>query len=167
MDAVRNNEAKWLLRAQRVVLPDGIAPACLHIQDGVVGKIAEWDDIDPAARLFDAGDQAILPGAVDVHTHINEPGRTHWEGFESATHAAAAGGITTLVDMPLNSIPPTTSVDALDRKVESATGKSGSTSAFMAVLSPATRPICGGWFVAAWWVLNVSCAIPASMSFLQ
>lgn len=123
MDAVRNNEAKWLLRAQRVVLPDGIAPACLHIQDGVIRKIAEWDEIDPAARLFDAGDRAILPGAVDVHTHINEPGRTHWEGFESATHAAAAGGITTLVDMPLNSIPPTTSVDALDRKVESATGK--------------------------------------------
>ncbi len=72
---------------------------------------------NPAARLFDAGDQVILPGAVDIHAHINEPGRSDWEGFESATQAAAAGGITTLVDMPLNSIPPTINADALARKI--------------------------------------------------
>jgi allantoinase len=64
----------------------------------------------------DAGELVVLPGLVDAHVHINEPGRTEWEGFLSATEAAAAGGTTTLVDMPLNSIPATTSVAALDAK---------------------------------------------------
>jgi allantoinase len=112
-----------MVRSRRVVLPDRIAPACLHIRDGVISKIASWDEIDPSAELFDAANQAILAGAVDIHAHINEPGRTHWEGFERATQAAAAGGITTLMDMPLNSIPPTTSANALARKIESTVGK--------------------------------------------
>lgn len=123
MLTARNKDASLIIRSRRVVFPDRIAPACIHIQDGVICKIGEWNEIEPAAQLFDAGDQAIVPGAVDIHTHINEPGRTDWEGFESATQAAAAGGITTLIDMPLNSIPPTTTVDALNRKLESAAGK--------------------------------------------
>ena len=123
MDTDQNGEASWVIRGRRVVLPGGIAPASVHIQDGVISKVGEWDEIATTARLFDAGDHAILPGIVDVHTHINEPGRSDWEGFESATRAAAAGGITTLVDMPLNSIPPTTSAGALDQKIAAADGK--------------------------------------------
>ncbi len=123
MDTDQNRAASCVIRGRRVVLPGGIAPASVHIQDGVISKVGEWDEIETTARLFDAGDHAILPGIVDVHAHINEPGRSDWEGFESATRAAAAGGITTLVDMPLNSIPPTTSVGALEQKIAAAHGK--------------------------------------------
>jgi allantoinase len=123
MDTDQNREANWVIRGRRVVLPDGIAPASVHIQDGVISKVGEWDEIETTARLFDAGDHAILPGIVDLHAHINEPGRSDWEGFESATRSAAAGGITTLIDMPLNSIPPTTSAGALDQKIAAAEGK--------------------------------------------
>ena len=70
-----------------------------------------------------AGDEVLLPGVVDNHVHVNEPGRTEWEGFESATHAAAAGGVTTLVDMPLNSIPPTCTAEALEVKRQAAQDK--------------------------------------------
>ena len=77
----------------------------------------------PTASLHDYGDLVLLPGLVDSHVHINEPGRTEWEGFETATRAAAAGGVTTLVDMPLNCIPETTSVKALDAKRAAAEGK--------------------------------------------
>src|SRR5439155_17829716 len=73
-----------------------------------------------APELFDAGDAIVMPGLVDTHVHGNEPGRTEWEGFETATRAAAAGGVTTLLDMPLNSIPATTSVEALRAKVAAA-----------------------------------------------
>ena len=120
---VHDKADKWIIRARRVILPDGIAPASVHIQGGVICKVGEWDEIDPTARLFDAGNQVILPGAVDLHAHINEPGRSDWEGFESATQAAAAGGITTLVDMPLNSIPATINADALGSKVASTAGQ--------------------------------------------
>lgn len=72
---------------------------------------------------MDAGDLMVMPGLVDTHVHINEPGRTDWEGFETGTRAAAAGGVTTILDMPLNSIPATTNVDALATKREAATGK--------------------------------------------
>src|SRR5690606_5053039 len=73
--------------------------------------------------VTDIGDRVLMPGLVDSHVHIDEPGRTHWEGFETATRAAAAGGVTTLVDMPLNSIPSTTSVEALDTKIAASEGK--------------------------------------------
>ena len=73
--------------------------------------------------MIDAGAAVVMPGIVDTHVHINEPGRTEWEGFETATRAAAAGGVTTLVDMPLNSIPATTTVEALDTKRRAAEGR--------------------------------------------
>ena len=74
--------------------------------------------------VHDGGDSIVMPGIVDTHVHVNEPGRTEWEGFESATRAAAAGGVTTILDMPLNSIPATTTVEALEAKRQSARGKS-------------------------------------------
>lgn len=105
------------ITSQRVVLPDGIRPATL-ILDG--GKIAAIEP-DGAADL-DYGDLVIMPGLVDSHVHVNEPGRTEWEGFETATRAAVAGGITTIVDMPLNSLPPTTTLPALETKQRVAKG---------------------------------------------
>ena len=107
------------ISSQRVVLPDGVRPATIHI-DG--GRIAAIERYTPGAAI-DAGNAVIMPGLVDTHVHINEPGRTEWEGFVTATRAAAAGGVTTLIDMPLNSIPPTTTVAALDAKRRAAKGR--------------------------------------------
>jgi allantoinase len=112
------------LRSRRVVLPDGIRPATVHLRAGKIERVAAWEEVpDEGRELFDCGDSVILPGLVDSHVHVNEPGRTDWEGFATATRAAAAGGITTLVDMPLNSIPATTSRRALRSKIEAAAGK--------------------------------------------
>jgi allantoinase len=118
------NETRTLvIRGDRVVLPDGIRPAAIHVRDGRIvaitsrGDRAVRDDGSPgSAAEIDAGPLVVSPGLVDSHVHINDPGREDWEGFEHATRAAAAGGVTTLVDMPLNSIPPTTTVAGLDAK---------------------------------------------------
>ena len=109
------------VRGRRVVTPEGIRPATVHVEGGRIARVAEYEDA-PADAL-DAGDLVVLPGLVDTHVHVNEPGRTEWEGFESATRSAAAGGVTTLLDMPLNSIPATTTVDALRAKADSARGR--------------------------------------------
>lgn len=85
--------------------------------------MAAWDDVGANASVTDAGEFLVMPGLVDTHVHINEPGRTEWEGFESATRAAAAGGITTILDMPLNAIPATTTAGALEAKRTAANGK--------------------------------------------
>jgi allantoinase len=110
-------------RGRRVVTPDGVREACVHVADGRIERVAPFDDVPSGVPLVDAGDRVILPGVVDTHVHVNEPGRTEWEGFETATRAAAAGGVTTILDMPLNSIPPTTTVDALGQKRSAAEGK--------------------------------------------
>ena len=112
-----------VIRGRRVVTPDGLRPAALHINEGRIRRVAPWDDFPPAAETFDAGELIVMPGIVDTHVHVNEPGRTDWEGFETATLAAAAGGVTTILDMPLNSIPATTSVAALEEKRAAARGK--------------------------------------------
>ncbi len=93
------------------------------VEDGRIVEIAAHSAVPSGALLRDFGDHVVLPGLVDSHIHINEPGRTDWEGFETATRAAAAGGYTCLVDMPLNSIPATTSVEALQKKRAAAAGK--------------------------------------------
>jgi allantoinase len=123
MDSNQYRRVDSVIRSRRVVLPGGIKPAAIHVRDGTIIKVGAWDEAESATLLFDAGDHAILPGVVDLHAHINEPGRTAWEGFESATRAAAAGGITTLVDMPLNSIPATVGAAELDRKISATAGK--------------------------------------------
>ncbi|MGY1787552.1 allantoinase AllB [Geodermatophilus sp. SYSU D00698] len=111
-----------VVRARRVVLPGGERAAAVHTADGVVTAVTGFDDV-PAGAVTLADDEVLLPGLVDSHVHVNEPGRTEWEGFASATRAAAAGGITTIVDMPLNSVPATTTVEALRVKREVAAGQ--------------------------------------------
>ena len=113
-----------VVRSLRVVLPEGERAAALHIRDGVIERIEPYDSDHPTgADIFHVPDLVISPGLVDTHVHINEPGRTDWEGFDTATRAAAAGGVTTLVDMPLNSIPATTTVEALQAKRAAARAK--------------------------------------------
>jgi allantoinase len=100
----------------------GFGPASIHIDDlGRIAAIAAWDEV--AGSVEDHGDLTILPAVVDTHVHVNEPGRTEWEGFRTATESAAAGGIATLVDMPLNSSPVTTTLKALQQKREAARGQ--------------------------------------------
>ncbi|MCZ0974488.1 amidohydrolase family protein, partial [Streptomyces albulus] len=111
------SEIELVLRSTRVVTPEGTRAASVTVQDGKIVAVLPHDAEAPAgARVEDFGDDVLLPGLVDTHVHVNDPGRTEWEGFWTATRAAAAGGITTLVDMPLNSLPPTTTVDNLDTK---------------------------------------------------
>jgi len=111
----------YWLESSRVVLPEGVRRAALRILDG---RIAEVLPAAPAGvRVIELGQLVLSPGLVDCHVHINEPGRTEWEGFETATRAAAAGGVTTLVDMPLNSLPVTTTRDALQQKLEACRGQ--------------------------------------------
>ena len=105
-----------VIRARRVVTPDGIRPATVAVRDGRIAALAAFSDAPGAARVEELpGQQVLLPGVVDTHVHVNEPGRTEWEGFATATRAAAEGGVTTLVDMPLNCLPPTTTASALRR----------------------------------------------------
>src|SRR5688572_20101434 len=103
------------IRGSRVVLPDGVGAASVHFSNDKIERIGDWGDV-AGGEVIDAGDALVMAGAVDAHVHVNEPGRTEWEGYETATRAAAAGGVTTIVDMPLNSIPPTTTVAALEQK---------------------------------------------------
>lgn len=114
--------ADFHVRGARVVLPDGVADATLGIRNGRFVSIVRGRSPDATDSVLDAGGLYVLPGLVDTHVHVNEPGRTGWEGFRSATDAAAAGGITTLVDMPLNSIPATIDVPALAAKRDAARG---------------------------------------------
>jgi len=111
-----------VFRARRVVTPEGTRPAAIHVTAGRITAVEPYAQIGSGVPLVEAGDAVILPGLVDTHVHVNEPGRTEWEGFATATRAAAAGGVTTLLDMPLNSIPATTSVAALEVKRAAALG---------------------------------------------
>ena len=118
------SETDLIIRGRRVVLIDRIAPASIHIRDGRIVSIGEFAEVAEGCELIEADDDSVvMPGLVDTHVHINEPGRTEWEGFETATRAAAAGGVTTLIDMPLNSIPATTSSDAFHSKLNAAQNK--------------------------------------------
>jgi allantoinase len=113
-----------VIRGRRVVTPEGVRAASVHVAEGRIVRLGLWDEMPPDVTVVDAGESVVMPGLVDTHVHVNEPGRTEWEGFESATLAAAAGGITTILDMPLNSIPATTTVDALEVKRQAAREKS-------------------------------------------
>jgi allantoinase len=118
-----------VVRARRVVLPEGERAAAVHSAGGRITALTAFDDAPASAVTLD-DDEVLIPGLVDSHVHVNEPGRTEWEGFASATRAAVAGGVTAIVDMPLNSIPPTTSVEALHVKREVAKGQVAADVAF-------------------------------------
>ena len=102
--------------SQRVVTPQGIRPAAILVEGERIKDIVATSGVPAGVPVTDFGNAALLPGLVDSHTHVNEPGRTEWEGFATASRAAAAGGYTTIVDMPLNCLPPTTTVQALEEK---------------------------------------------------
>jgi allantoinase len=110
-------------RSQRVLTPEGVHPATVLAEGERIASVRAWSDVPADAALNDYGDLVLMPGLVDTHVHINEPGRTEWEGFETATQAAAAGGVTTLVDMPLNCVPETIDAEALEAKRAAAQGK--------------------------------------------
>jgi allantoinase len=122
------------LRSRRVVLPDGVRPATVRHENGVIVEVGDGPTDD------DFGDLVVMPGLVDSHVHVNDPGRSDWEGFPSATRAAAAGGTTTIVDMPLNSIPPTVDPEALAAKQKAAGGAIMVDVGFWGGLIPGSEP---------------------------
>jgi allantoinase len=109
--------------SRRVVTTDAVRPAALLVENGRILEVVAPHQIPPNAEIHDFDHTSILPGLVDSHVHINDPGRADWEGFETATRAAAAGGYTLLVDMPLNCLPATTNVPALEAKRAAAQGR--------------------------------------------
>ena len=132
-----------VVRGTRIVTPEGVRPATIHIERGRIERVGDVDDPASAEDVVDAGDLVVMPGLVDTHVHVNEPGRTDWEGFETATRAAAAGGVTTLLDMPLNSNPATTSVAALHEKAHAARGKTWVDVGFIGGVVPGNAPALG------------------------
>ena len=110
-----------IIRGSTVVSHDTVAPASIHIHDEKIVSVRGFDDVVAACEVIEAGEgSVVMPGLVDTHVHINSPGRSEWEGFPTATRAAAAGGVTTLIDMPLNSIPPTTTLAGFKEKLDTA-----------------------------------------------
>ena len=118
-----NDTGSLALRCERVLIDGAIRPATLLVTDGKVSTISDYQAGTGADVVETIESGVVIPGLVDTHVHINEPGRTEWEGFNTATQAAAAGGITTVVDMPLNCSPVTTTADALRQKMQSLQGK--------------------------------------------
>ncbi|SCK44178.1 allantoinase [Streptomyces sp. WMMB 714] len=132
---------RLVLRSTRVVTPEGTRPASVLVADGRIASVEAHDaELPGGARLVDVGDDVLLPGLVDTHVHVNDPGRTEWEGFLTATRAAAAGGVTTLLDMPLNSLPPTTTVANLRVKQDVARGKAHVDTGFWGGAIPGNVP---------------------------
>jgi len=112
-----------VIRSRRVVTPEGIRPASVAIRGGRISGVESESAPAAGTSVLDFGEAVVMPGLVDTHVHVNEPGRTDWEGFETASRAAAAGGVTTLLDMPLNSVPPTTTIKGLEAKRRAAKGR--------------------------------------------
>ncbi|HYQ64704.1 allantoinase AllB [Actinophytocola sp.] len=110
-----------IIRAARIITPEGERAGAVGVSDGVI--VAVEPELDGPVFVDLADDEVLLPGLVDTHVHVNDPGRSEWEGFATATRAAAAGGVTMIVDMPLNSVPPTIDVPALDIKRATAFGR--------------------------------------------
>jgi allantoinase len=131
------------LVSSRVVTPGGERAAAVVIREDRIAAILPPTDLPAGLQQVSLGDLAVLPGLIDPHVHLNEPGRTHWEGFETGTAAAAVAGITTLVDMPLNSDPVTTSVAALAEKRRAAAGKLAVDVGFYAGLVPGSESSLG------------------------
>ena len=124
------------VRGRRILTKGGFEPAAVLIEGEKIAGLVGPDEIPSGAVIRETGDLAVIPALVDTHVHVNEPGRTEWEGFKTATHAAAAGGIGTIVDMPLNCSPVTTSRAALETKLAAIKGKLSVDTAFWGGLIP-------------------------------
>jgi allantoinase len=118
-----NDSMAQAFRSTRVLTPQGLTAATVVVERERIAQVCAWADVPATDKQRDYGDLVLLPGLVDTHVHINEPGRTEWEGFWTATRAAASGGVTTLVDMPLNCVPETIDAEALDAKRNAAQGQ--------------------------------------------
>uniref|UniRef100_A0A4W6EZ79 allantoinase n=1 Tax=Lates calcarifer TaxID=8187 RepID=A0A4W6EZ79_LATCA len=129
------------VRSKRVLIGNDVRPAVVIIKDGKIHQILSESNF--SVGVLDVGDSVVMPGIVDSHVHVNEPGRTSWEGFWTATKAAAAGGVTTIVDMPLNSIPPTTTLGNFHEKLREATGKCFVDTAFWGGVIPGNQVVAG------------------------
>lgn len=128
------------IASSRIVTADGVRKGCVVIKEGRIVDILDDAAALKGVEIHDAGNSVVMPGLIDSHVHVNEPGRTEWEGFETATRAAAAGGITTIADMPLNSNPVTTSLHALQEKLTAARGKLAVDCAFYGGVVPGNTP---------------------------
>ena len=126
----------FAIRGNNVLTPTGIRPAVVLVKDGRIADVLSEVPAGFDADVIDLQDSVLMPGVIDPHVHINEPGRTDWEGFDTATKAAIAGGITTLVDMPLNASPVTTTANALDRKLAATSGQLHTNCGFWGGLVP-------------------------------
>ncbi|HKE52348.1 MAG TPA: allantoinase AllB, partial [Actinomycetes bacterium] len=139
------SELDLVISAPNVVVAAGIVPRRIGVAGGRIAAIVPYEQELPAARELALDDDVVLlPGLVDTHVHVNEPGRTEWEGFATATRAAAAGGVTTIIDMPLNSIPPTVDVAALDVKRKAADGQCAVDVGFWGGAVPGNLPALRG-----------------------
>ena len=147
---------KRAIYSNRCWLDGKLQPATVCIEDNLITEI-HFNKIDGAE---DAGDDILMPGVIDAHVHINEPGRTHWEGFDTATQAAAAGGITTVVDMPLNASPVTTTVNALGEKLQASKNKLHVNVGFYGGLIPGNQNDLEGLMQAG--VLGIKCFLTHS-----
>ncbi|KAL4630704.1 allantoinase, mitochondrial-like [Arapaima gigas] len=129
------------VRSQRVLCGNDICPAVIIIKDGKIHNILPHADLplDDSYKVLDVGSKLVMPGVVDCHVHVNEPGRKNWEGYWTATRAAAAGGVTTIADMPLNSIPPTTTMVNLMEKIQAAEGQCFVDTAFWGGVVPGNQ----------------------------
>jgi len=128
--------ADLVIRSRRTVLPGGEREAAVGVRAGRIAAVVPPAEAPAAAEVVDAGSLCLLPGLIDTHVHVNEPGRTEWEGFATATRAAAAGGVTTLADMPLNSIPATVDTSALETKRAAASGRCAIDAGFLGGVIP-------------------------------
>ena len=129
-----------VVRSERAVLPGGVRPATIHIRDGRIAAVSDYSDMPAGVARHDSDGLMVIPGFVDTHVHMDDPGRAEWEGVEHATAAAAVGGITTVVDMPLNSIPPTTTRSALEAKRSALAGRCAVDVGFWGGVVPGNTP---------------------------
>ena len=152
-----------VIRGKQIVTGAGTVAREIGVRDGKIVAIEPLGNNLSGTQVIElSAEEVLIPGLVDTHVHVNEPGRTEWEGFESATKAAAAGGVTTIVDMPLNSIPPTVNVEALELKQDAARPRPSWMSDSGAVRSRATSRICASSTMPGSSASNASCSTPAS-----
>jgi allantoinase len=150
-----------IIRGRTVVSADAIGPASIHVSAEKIVAVRPFDELVENCEIVEAGDDAVvMPGLVDTHVHINSPGRTEWEGFRTATRAAAAGGVTTLIDMPLNSIPPTTTLAGFKTKLDTAKNDCYVDVGFWGGVVPGNTPELAGMFTAG--VVGFKCFLVPS-----